>query len=214
MSFHLLFDLHIERATLLFSGERPHDFPHGAEDFRTAFPPVTNGSDGKNGIFETPKDHRIRSSQSPRTVRRRWFAMRGQQKHGQAKRRNGAQGGGPAAHADRLKGQAGSEKAEEPTRAGKLEQPRYSPRHALGRHIGLSISGMARKFLSGQTSHCQNAAVLRGAFSHHRDQLHVPATADGRSPRTLGNGDALQPAFQQTKIITGQLPARAIVDRG
>src|SRR6478736_3059624 len=44
----------------------------------------------------------------------------------------------------------------------------------LDRHLGLPIPGMARSILSGEMARRQNASVLRGTISHHRDQLHLP----------------------------------------
>src|SRR5438552_5023008 len=47
------------------------------------------------------------------------------------------------------------------------------PNEILDRHLRLSVHRVERKFLPGGFAHSQDAAVLRRAIFHYRDQLHL-----------------------------------------
>src|SRR5476649_1857470 len=61
----------------------------------------------------------------------------------------------------------------------------------LDRHIRLQLPGMERELLSRRSRGEEDAAVLRRAVSHRRDQLHVLPDAERGDCRRLGGADAV-----------------------
>src|SRR5205814_8625874 len=62
----------------------------------------------------------------------------------------------------------------------------------LDRHLGLSVCGMERKFLSGRSADGEDVAVLRRAVFDHRDQLHFPPHSGAKDNRELESANAGQ----------------------
>src|SRR6059058_456506 len=60
----------------------------------------------------------------------------------------------------------------------------------LDRHIGFSVRRVERKFLSGGFARGEDAAVLRGAIFHDRDQLHLPSDSRAENDRQLESANA------------------------
>src|SRR5438552_4101951 len=62
----------------------------------------------------------------------------------------------------------------------------------LDRHLGFSVRGMERKFLSGRSVNGEDVAVLRRTLFDHRDQLHFSPHSGAENNRELENTDAGQ----------------------
>src|SRR6185295_17735079 len=63
--------------------------------------------------------------------------------------------------------------------------------HGLGRHLRLQLPRVEGEFLSRRSRGEEDAAVLRGAFSDRRDQLHVLPDADREARRLVGGAGAV-----------------------
>src|SRR5262245_33640072 len=61
----------------------------------------------------------------------------------------------------------------------------------LGGHVRLQLSRVEGELLSVRSSRGEDAAVLRGAFSDGRDQLHVLPHAEREAGLGLGGADAV-----------------------
>src|SRR5207244_8388442 len=74
----------------------------------------------------------------------------------------------------------------------------------LDRHLGFSVRGMERKFLSGRSVNGEDVAVLRRTLFDHRDQLHFSPHSGAEKNRALENDDAGQISVRQPTTTTDQ----------
>src|ERR1700682_5349560 len=67
----------------------------------------------------------------------------------------------------------------------------YSQRHDLDWHVRLQLPGVEGQLLSRRPVRREDAAVLRRAFSHRRDQLHLLPDAEREAGGRMGGADAV-----------------------
>ena len=84
------------------------------------------------------------------------------------------------------KGRARLGSAEEKSRLREKRLPVFFHHDRFDRHIRIPVSCLARNFLSGEVSSCENVVVLCGTFLNHRDQLHFLPNPEWQDDGSVG----------------------------